>query len=126
VERLLVVCVGSALGGGARYLAALAAARWLGTSFPVATLAVNLLGSFLIGLALPVMLRSSAVSAELRLFATTGVLGGFTTYSTFNYETLELARGGEPGLAALNLAATVLGGLFAGVAGLGLGRALLE
>jgi CrcB protein len=126
VERLLAVCVGSALGGGARYLAALAAARWLGTSFPVATLGVNLLGSFLIGLAMPVLLRSSAVSMEARLFATTGILGGFTTYSTFNYETLELARSGEPGLAALNVAATVLGGFLAGLAGLALGRALVE
>jgi CrcB protein len=120
------VCVGSALGGGARYLAAVAAARWLGTAFPVATLGVNLLGSFLIGLAMPVLLQSSVVSTELRLFATTGILGGFTTYSTFNYETLELAGRGEPGLAALNVAATVLGGILAGLAGLALGHALVD
>lgn len=126
MERLLVVCVGSALGGGARYLAAVAAARWLGTAFPVATLGVNLLGSFLVGLAMPVMLQSSVVSTELRLFATTGILGGFTTYSTFNYETLELARSGDPGLAALNVAATVIGGFLAGLAGLVLGHALVE
>jgi fluoride exporter len=126
VERLLAVCAGSALGGGARYLAAVAAAHWLGAGFPVATLGVNLLGSFLIGVAMPVLLASSVVSAEARLFATTGVLGGFTTYSTFSYETLELARGGELGLAALNVAATVLGGLLVGFAGLALGRALVE
>ena len=126
MERLLAVCVGSALGGGARYLAAVAAAHWLGAGFPVATLGVNLLGSFLIGVAMPVLLASSVISAEARLFATTGVLGGFTTYSTFSYETLELARGGELGLAALNVAATVLGGLLVGFAGLALGRALVE
>lgn len=126
MERLLAVCVGSALGGGARYLAAVAAAHWLGAGFPVATLGVNLLGSFLIGIAMPVLLASSVVSAEARLFATTGVLGGFTTYSTFSYETLELARGNELGLAALNVAATVLGGLLVGFAGLALGRALVE
>ena len=126
MERLLAVCVGSALGGAVRYLTALAAARWLETGFPVATLGVNLLGSFLLCLAMPVMLQSNVISTEARLFATTGILGGFTTYSTFNYETLELARAGELGPAALLATATVLGCLLAGLAGGVLGHALAE
>lgn len=124
MERLVLVCLGSALGGGARYLASLAVARWIPLDFPLATLGVNALGSFLLGLLMPVALHSAAISAEARLFLATGLLGGFTTYSTFNYETLELAHRGDLAAAALNLAATVAGCLAAGAAGLAAGRAL--
>jgi CrcB protein len=125
MERLAWVCLGSALGGGARYVLALAALRWLGPSFPYGTLAVNLVGSYAVGLLMHVALETSLVPPVVRIFLATGVLGGLTTYSTFNYETLTLVAEGEWQLAALNLLATVLGCLLAGVLGIVSGRALV-
>jgi CrcB protein len=125
MDRLAWVCLGSALGGGARYLLSLAALRLLGPAFPYGTLAVNVLGSFLIGLVVHVGLETTLLSPTARIFLTTGCLGGLTTYSTFNYETLQLASEGDWQLAALNIAVTVAGCLAAGVLGLAAGRALV-
>lgn len=122
MDRLLWVCLGSALGGGARYLVAQSAAVLLGGGFPYGTLAVNLTGSFLISFIMVVGLESTVIPPTLRLFLTTGMMGGFTTYSTFNYETLEMLREGLWGLAGLNLAATVGACLVAGLLGLAAGR----
>ena len=120
MTRLLLVCAGGALGSGARYLVATWAARVLGADFPRGTLVVNVTGSFL--LAFVVTLRGEALGPEARLFLGAGVMGGYTTYSSFNTETLALLDGGSPGLAAANLALTVAGCLAAGFAGLALGR----
>jgi CrcB protein len=121
VLRLLLVCAGGAIGSGARYLVATWAARSLGAGFPHGTLLVNVSGSFLIGL----LFAASAGRAgadELRLLLGAGVLGGFTTYSSFNHETLALVEQGSLGLAAANVALTVFGCLAAGLAGLALAR----
>ena len=125
MNRLAWVCLGSALGGGTRYLVSLAALRLLGPSFPYGTLTVNLLGSYLIGLIMHVSLETSAIPPIARIFLTTGVMGGLTTYSTFNYETLQLASEGDWPLAIGNIAATVLGCLAAGVVGVATGRVLV-
>ena len=125
IERLAWVCLGSALGGGARYLLSLAALRVLGPSFPWGTLCVNLLGAFLIGCLLPSAPVSSALPENARLFLVTGALGGLTTYSTFNHETLQLLTAGDWQLGLLNLAGTVVACLAAGTLGILAGRALL-
>jgi CrcB protein len=125
MERLLWVCLGSALGGGARYLVSQAAASLLGPAFPYGTLIVNVVGSYLIGLIMHVGLNSTLISPTLRIFLTTGVMGGLTTYSTFNYETLRLAVDGDWHLGALNMAATVVVCLAAGILGLATGQALV-
>ncbi|HVG25223.1 MAG TPA: CrcB family protein [Thermoanaerobaculia bacterium] len=106
---LLLVCLGGALGSGARYLVALATPR--------GTLVVNLVGSFCIGLVLAVMRPS-----DLRLMLVTGVLGGFTTYSAFNEETLALFRADAFGAAVANVLVTLAGCLVAGAAGHALAR----
>jgi CrcB protein len=118
MSRLLSVCLGGALGSGARYLVSLWAPRALGAAFPYATLLVNVLGSFLLGAIMHVGLTTTLLSPTLRLALTTGVMGGFTTYSTFNYETIEYLREGAFGLAGLNVAATLLLCLLAGALGL--------
>ncbi len=120
MQPFLLVCAGGAIGSGARYLVATWSARALGADFPRGTLIVNMLGSFV--LALLFSLPASWVSPEARLFVGAGVLGGFTTYSSFNYETLALLDGGSAGLALANVAATVAGCLITGVAGLVAGR----
>ena len=125
MDRLVWVCLGSALGGGARYLVSQAAASLLGPAFPYGTLIVNVIGSYLIGLVMHVGLNSTLISPTLRIFLTTGVMGGLTTYSTFNYETLRFAVEGDWHLGALNMAATVVACLASGSLGLATGQALI-
>jgi CrcB protein len=122
VLRLLLVCAGGALGSGARYLVSTWAARALGADFPRGTLLVNATGSFV--LAAIFAFPGGRLSPELRLFLGAGVLGGYTTYSSFNTETLALLEQGSAALALANVALTVLGCLVAGVAGLLAGRLL--
>jgi CrcB protein len=122
VLRLLLVCAGGALGSGARYLLSTWAARALGADFPRGTLFVNATGSFV--LAVIFAIPGSRISPELRLFLGAGVLGGYTTYSSFNTETLALLEQGSAGLAVANVALTMVGCLVAGMAGLALGRLL--
>ena len=123
--RFLLVCLGGAVGTGARYLIAVEAPRVLGTGFPYATLTVNVIGSFLLGAIMHVGLSTNLMSPELRLILATGIMGGFTTYSTFNYETMGYLREGAFWLAGLNVAATLLLCLLAGALGLALARWLV-
>ena len=118
--RFLMVCLGGAIGTGGRYLVALGMARL--SRFPVGTLTVNVLGSFVISLVMVWAADRGGVREEARLFLVTGVLGGFTTYSSFNFETLHLVHAGRPGLAALNVGLTLAGCLAAGIAGLVMAR----
>ena len=121
--RFLLVCLGGAVGTGARYLLGGWIQRSSESAFPYGTLAVNVLGSFLLGLIMHVALTTNAISPTLRLSLTTGGMGGFTTYSTFNYETMERLREGAWGLAGLNVAATLGACLIAGLLGVAIGRA---
>ena len=117
VARFLLICLGGAIGTGARYMVAIWAARTAGAGFPLGTLLVNVTGSFLLGVLMQLSLSTQMISADARLIVGTGILGGFTTYSTFNYETLALIREEAWGIALLNLAATLIGCLLAGALG---------
>ena len=123
MRGLVLVCVGGAFGSGARYLVALGATRWIGADFPYGTLAVNLVGSFLIGV-VQALAAGRALSEESRLLLSTGVMGGLTTYSAFSYETVRLAEIGAWRAAALNVLLTTVACLALCVAGMALGRAL--
>jgi len=123
VTRLLLVCFGGAFGAGARYLVATWGARALGSDFPRGTLLVNASGSFLMGV-LVAALSGRPGSDHIRLFLGAGVLGGYTTYSSFNAETLALAGSGRAGAAAVYVATTLVLGVAAGLAGLVAGRLL--
>jgi CrcB protein len=125
MQRFLLICLGGALGTGGRYLIAIEVPKLIGTSFPYATLTVNVVGSFLLGAIMHVGLATNLMTPGLRLVLATGVMGGFTTYSTFNYETMEYLREGAFWLAGLNVAATLLLCLLAGAAGLSLARWLV-
>jgi fluoride exporter len=124
--RLLLICLGGAVGTAARYAVGGAAARWLGAEFPYGTLIVNVSGSFLIGVVQQVGLTSLAIPDTARLVLTVGVLGGFTTYSSFSYETIRLLESGAWLLAALNVLLTTALCLGVCVAGIELGRALVS
>jgi CrcB protein len=134
MARFLLICLGGAVGTGARYLFSTAMTRAFG-NFPFGTLGVNVLGSFLTSVLMVLALEKSALAPELRLILVTGVLGGFTTYSSFAYETLVLARDADwaraavnvlaqvmLGLGAVNIAVTLVACLAAGVAGIWVAR----
>lgn len=105
----LLVGIGGALGSMARYGIGLAVPS---VGFPYATLLVNVLGCFAVGLALPTLDRAAALSPDVRLLVVVGFLGGFTTFSAFGNETIALLRAGV-GPAMLNVLANVLFGLAA-------------
>ena len=124
MSRFLWICLGGAAGTGARYLLSGWVLRLAGPGFPWGTLAVNALGSFLLGILLEVSLATDLFPPTLRLALTTGVMGGFTTYSTFNYETLQLFQQEDWLLGGANLLATVVLCLAAGGIGVVAGRLL--
>jgi CrcB protein len=120
--RLFVyVAIGGALGSMARYATQSYALMRGATHFPTGTLAVNLIGAGLMGLLVG---WASGRAPSALVFLGTGVLGGFTTYSAFNQETINLVVKGEPLKAALYVAATVVGALVCGGALFALGRSL--
>jgi fluoride exporter len=123
--RLVLVALGGALGSALRYLVANAAVAWMGLTFPWGTLAVNLVGSFLIGLVQSLAVESLVISEEARLFLATGVMGGLTTYSAFSYETVRLAETGAWPQAWANVLITTAASLALCLAGLTTGRLLI-
>lgn len=113
MTRFLWVCLGSAVGGGARYLlSSWLTERW-GSQLPLGTLAVNVLGSFLIGGLMYAGVEAALLSGTVLLALTTGVMGGFTTYSTFSYQTLKALQDGHWAVALANVALTLFGCLLA-------------
>ncbi len=116
--QFLWICIGGALGTGARYLVGTWAAKALGTGFPYGTLIVNVVGSFFISVVMFLSIDAGVIPLPVRMFLTTGIMGGFTTYSSFNYETLKLLQSGAWGIAAANIAVTLLGCTGAGLLGL--------
>ena len=124
MARFLMICLGGAVGTGARYLLGGWAQRVWGAAFPYGTIIINALGSFLIVILMYLGVQRGLISPSARIVLTTGVMGGFTTYSTFNYETIRLLQDGSPALAALNLAGTVVVCLLAGGLGVVVCRAI--
>jgi CrcB protein len=123
--RFLLICLGGAAGTGARYLLSEWAAASLGTAFPWGTFLVNSIGSFLLAIIVYAAVESQALSPTMRLALGTGVMGGFTTYSTFSLETMRYAQAGTYGMAAVYVAMTVTVCLVACFAGWAAARALL-
>jgi len=111
------IMAAGALGTGARYLVGVWAVERLGPAFPYGTLIVNLVGCFVLG-AVAQIATASAWSPELRAAVVIGFIGGFTTYSSFNHETLTMLGSGATGAALLNIGITLVGGLAAGWLGL--------
>jgi CrcB protein len=124
VVNVLLVAAGGAIGAAARYLAGLWIVARLGAGFPWGTFFVNVTGSFVIGIVL-VLVEEGTLPAGARLFLAVGILGGYTTFSSFSYETLQLlAGGGNPGPVLLNTLGQLLAGLMAVYLGVIVGRVL--
>ena len=118
---LAVIAVGGIIGASARY----GVSQLVPTpadAFPWATLLTNLSGAFALGVLLVIAVELLAPSRYLRPFAATGVLGGYTTFSTFSVEADVLVKNGRAGLAVAYVAASIAGGLFAAWTGVAVGR----
>ena len=126
MTRFLLICFGGAVGTGARYLLGGVVAGLLGPEFPYGTLLINVLGSLLIGIVQQVGLTTLAIPDTLRLVLTVGVMGGFTTYSSFSYETVKLVETGSWGAASAYVLLTTALCLVGCVAGISVGRVLVE
>lgn len=119
-----IVFLGGGLGAALRHGVNLAAARLLGTSFPWGTLTVNVVGSLVMGLMAAWFAFEGSPSQHWRLFLTTGMLGGFTTFSTFSLDTAVLYERGQLGLAAVYVVVSVAAGLIGLFGGLALVRSM--
>ncbi len=126
MQLFFAAAAGGALGAGARFLVNVACAQLLGPGFPWATLTVNIVGSFLMGLVVGLSGLLLGGSALLRTFIATGILGGFTTFSAFSLEAVELFERRQPALAALYITASVAISIAALWAGLTAARVSLR
>jgi CrcB protein len=122
MSRLLWICFAGALGTGSRYLLGGWVMGKTGAAFPFGTLVINFLGSFLIAVIMQLSETTGLVPPTLRLTLTTGFMGGFTTYSTFNYETVTFFREGAIYLGFLNFGLMSIACLIGGFGGVALTR----
>ena len=122
LEHVLLVALGGAIGSALRFLTSVAAAHWLGEAFPYGTMIVNLVGAFAIGFVQEVAVDTLLIPEDARLFLTTGVMGGLTTYSTFSYETVKLFEENAWLAAWTNIVGTTALALALCVAGMAVGR----
>ena len=120
--RIVYVALGGALGSTARYLLDGAVYRILPATFPYGTFVVNLTGCFVFGVLIGMAEDRLVVGSAARAFLLIGVLGGFTTFSSFAFETVQLLRGGEAMRGASNVVGQVIGGLVLLWAGAAVGR----
>jgi CrcB protein len=112
-NRVLIVGLGGFLGAALRYIVSGYSTKWFGDTFPFGTLAVNVAGGLLIGFIMEACTSLWPVPAVVRIFLTTGILGGLTTFSTFSYETLSLFSEGEFLMGGLNAGLNLFLALFA-------------
>jgi CrcB protein len=116
--NFLIVFLGAGIGGALRHGVNLAASAFLGSQFPYGTLIINIVGSFLMGVIAEYFAMKGFLPQAWRLFLTTGILGGFTTFSTFSLDTALLYERGEllmAGVYAMGSMILAIGGLFAGL-----------
>jgi len=117
MRMLLAVALGSAVGGVARFLLSAWIQQRTATSFPYATLLVNVSGSLALGFLATWTFETAGVSSELRALLTTGLCGGYTTFSSFSLETVALAEEGALGRAAAYVALSVVLSVMAALLG---------
>lgn len=124
MPNLLLIMLGGAIGAASRYYVARLALEQLGAAFPWGTFIVNLGGGFLMGLLAGVIVRDGPGAEPLLLFLGVGVLGGFTTFSGFSLEAVQLIQRGELLLAGTYAVSSVVGSVVMLVAGLWLARVI--
>jgi len=122
IRTILLIGLGGGIGSIFRYLTSVLVARYYPNSFPLATFLTNILGCFLIGIFMGFLAKSQFGSQDLRWLLVTGFCGGYTTFSAFGYENINLMQNGNFTLAFGYIALSVIFGLFAVWLGLFLTR----
>ncbi|PJZ53861.1 fluoride efflux transporter CrcB [Leptospira adleri] len=123
LERTLVLIgIGGAIGSVLRYLLQYCFGTTLGFKLPLGTLTANLLGSFLIGIVYAISERFPSINPEWRFFIASGFCGGFTTFSTFSFESLQMLKTGNYILFFAYIGVSVFGGIGFALAGVWIGR----
>ena len=122
IRNFLLIGLGGALGSMLRYGTGILIGQ---RNFPVATLLINIIGSFIIGIVMAYSLRNEAFSANWKLFLATGICGGFTTFSAFTLENLQLLQNGKFGICGLYITCSLLFGIVAVWMGFKLGGYVL-
>ena len=122
--RYVLIFLGGGIGAVARYGLQGFVHRYAGNNFPYGTLVVNLLGCFVLGYLMVAFEERFLMNPALRLFLTIGILGGFTTFSSFSFETVALLRDGEWMFGMSNILASVIGCLLATFAGMAAAKAI--
>ncbi|MBD7911954.1 fluoride efflux transporter CrcB [Clostridium sp. Sa3CVN1] len=108
MQKIIFVGVGGCIGASLRYLITIASSKLINSNFPFGTLIVNVIGGFLIGLIMELSNSTELISPNLKLFLTTGIMGGLTTFSTFSYETINLMNDGRYVLGSANILLNVI------------------
>jgi len=103
LQNYVLVCIGAAAGGAARYWTSNVVYKFLPTTMPFGTFIVNMVGSFIIGFVMFYLDSNELISPQMRILLTTGFCGGLTTFSTFSFETINLIRDSEFLLAGTNI-----------------------
>ncbi|EEF79839.1 CrcB protein [Methylophaga thiooxydans] len=124
MNQLLAIAIGGAVGATLRFIVSTNVHRLLGRDFPYGTLTVNVLGSLLMGFLFIMLVERQISSIELRSGLLFGVLGAFTTFSSFSFETLALLESGDWAKALINVFMSITCCLLATWVGLGIGRQL--
>lgn len=124
LEKILYVTAGGGLGALSRYGITLLSVKLFSDRFPFGTLAVNLVGCFLIGFVFALAAEKNIISPSFRLFFVTGFLGALTTFSTYGIESINFARSGMITTSLLNIAANNIGGFILILIGLWIGRTI--
>ncbi|MFW2490884.1 fluoride efflux transporter CrcB [Clostridium chromiireducens] len=95
MQKIIYVGIGGFIGAAIRYLVTLQSSKIINSNIPLGTLIVNVVGGFLIGMIMELSMSTNLISPNMRLFLTTGIMGGLTTFSTFSYETIGLINDGR-------------------------------
>ena len=122
MREIIIAGLGGFIGSALRYWTSILSYRFFGQEFPNGTLIVNISGCFLIGFLMTIFEQRFIVNPNLRIFLTIGILGGFTTFSSFSYETIALLREGSYLIGFENIIFSLIGCLVATSAGILIGR----